>query len=241
MILGDSRLARLTEHQEQYIRAGYQTHIIFKRGAKLEDLECLFDDISEAIGGRHSPVIVVIAAGINNLTRFVDESRELVPSGVSAEELLLSFLNLREAIKRHFSWSFVIVATLPPIDFYKYNSYREEKGKLTVTIPLLEHNNNTDDVVKTVIEINEKINKINTVDQFQVRPKTISLHSNVLNRRDKKFKLLKNSLYDGLHPTRLTELTWLRKIHSVVADVIKPLTTELNNFFSQLKDLEKRK
>lgn len=213
MILGDSRICNFEYLQEnRRTRDQYRTVILYKRGAKISDLEKLVLDFDEH---HNREILFVIAAGINNFTKKKYNKRnefELISAGVNSvcDIVHEALKSLKRLIFSKFERAKVVLCTIPHANLQKYNEYRVSRGKLSVR---KYSDSEEQGLVSIAVDgMNEFINHLN----FTAGVRTISLHKACCKEKKESHlfsKLRPGSLYDGLHPTRHTEENWFRRIH----------------------------
>lgn len=224
IIIGDSRLRKFEEnygfHENQDI---YETHVFFKPGCVLSDLNSFIPKISAKFGTQRKTLFIV-AAGINNFTKLVEnqyhQTEAVAEVPLNRVRIWRLINDFKEELLKVFSDSIVVAATIPPINLVKYNRHLRKQGYLSPRFEeyLLSLN---EQHFKDLTAVNQLINMMNLKVQHGIKPKTVSLHTNCFITKKNKRRLVVSAMRDGLHPTTQTVCVWLRKIHVVAADLLK--------------------
>ncbi|CAG2240788.1 unnamed protein product [Mytilus edulis] len=197
------------------------------RGATVNELKDVFlQRLNSVDTNRCLPIIVKVAVGINDFTKFIknkNRERELVYSGAKGLEIYEKILEFKAAVKEKIPNALVGFITVPPISFKKYKEHCFENKKLTVSEisddDLLKFQK---DLEKEVELLNEKIIFGNCEKQSGHLKgcRTISWHRSVCRlgkvKRGKKYqKVYKNDfreLYDGIHGTSAIKQKWFSQL-----------------------------
>ncbi|CAG2188635.1 unnamed protein product [Mytilus edulis] len=107
------------------------------RGATVNELKDVFlQRLNSVDTNRCLPIIVKVAVGINDFTKFIknkNRERELVYSGAKGLEIYEKILEFKAAVKEKIPNALVGFITVPPIIFKKYKEHCFENKKLTVS------------------------------------------------------------------------------------------------------------
>ncbi|CAG2220644.1 unnamed protein product [Mytilus edulis] len=107
------------------------------RGATVNELKDVFlQRLNSVDTNRCLPIIVKVAVGINDFTKFIknkNRERELVYSGAKGLEIYEKILEFKAAVKEKLPNALVGFITVPPISFKKYKEHCFENKKLTVS------------------------------------------------------------------------------------------------------------
>ena len=234
VILGDSRLAKFNSFQDKFGPSDkYETLVWYQAGGKISDLHKFIAEVKSkhCAAYPHRKALFIIAVGINNFTRRIyndrNESELIADRSVKPENIWAELSSLKAETQTVFETAVVIICSIPPVIYEKYNDFRGSKGKLTLpTISKLESKNNTDYTLEQLKIVNREISRANHEGQSGIRTKHISLHANCLtSKKDKNqnkyMQLIPGALYDGLHPQRATGLNWFHKIHKCAKFIVE--------------------
>ncbi|CAG2253706.1 unnamed protein product [Mytilus edulis] len=107
------------------------------RGATVNELKDVFlQRLNSVDTNRCLPIIVKVAVGINDFTKFIknkNRERELVYSGAKGLEIYEKILEFKAAVKEKIPNALVGFITVPPISCKKYKEHCFENKKLTVS------------------------------------------------------------------------------------------------------------
>ena len=197
------------------------------RGATVNELKREFlQKISGKDFSCFSPIIVKIAVGINNFTKFTvntNSERELTYSGATASEVFSLLLDFKSAVKSEIPTALVGLVTVPPVSLKKYHEYCI--GNKSIRNPVLSDAELTDCQQK----LNDEINSLNDKISYENCEKqeghlkgcrTVSWHRSIYKlgkiKRGKKYqKIYKNDfrgLYDGLHAKSDLKQKWFKQL-----------------------------
>lgn len=232
ILLADSRAHNFEYYNRSELNHKINLHCVTLRGAKIDDLNKTgIDHIKTA--NKTRPLLICIAAGINNLTKFKRDNNKktLIPQKVTAEEIFAKLKNLKTHIKRIRGDAYVQIAHIPTLSYRKYNKYLSQKVELTsddeltikddeTDIEYLDEQNYTDSIVD---EINKRIFDENSKPQSAAEQGAPPLFWNRDVRRISKRKQrggnnrtqIRNNfckLYDGLHATHELKLKWFKDL-----------------------------
>ena len=215
MVVGDSRCKDfdIFEEEQDGGERSYDVCYLCQRGGKIEDLIGVAVNAVEKIDAERL-VLVYVAAGINNLTVLNRQTREVKPSDVQPQTVLNQLGKLKNAVLHCHPKSIVIYCTIPPLNFRKYAEFQQSKGRGYGTKSESTLRGYTDQVIEKLQVINKSIIISNSIPQQGIKLITPCLHSNCVQDKNRnKFRLVVKALYDGLHPTRETALSWFNRIH----------------------------
>ena len=128
ILVGDSRLCGF----EKFDYGKFKFHHVIKRGAVLKDLVSETLSILRDYQGSDRSIIVKIACGINEFTKFEyhKEGKNLrFRSDVSSQTVFDSLKSFKRKIKTEVPTSVVGIITVPTLSFLTYRNFRENKEK----------------------------------------------------------------------------------------------------------------
>lgn len=226
VIVSDSRGSKFPE-LGNFNQGTYSTHYLSYRGAKIPFLR---DRTVEFLSKQPKDCffIVILCAGINELTRKIQHDGGTEIALNSNQILIINLLRFKEKVRADFPNSLVTIASIPIIDIIAANAHYVNTGRLCR--PMLtetELDSLQLELSDTLRIINNRIFTENKHQQYipgkgLVLPNQIYLHQYV---EKMKTKVLKNgrkiikrrisptALIDGIHPSVELTIKWLQGIH----------------------------
>ena len=233
VVVADSRAHNFDAYKkpiEEDFLMQYRIDYCVARGATIADLRTEVLDRLKYKRSRY-PIIIKIAAGINNLTQKTphEGSSVLKPNLVDISTELLS---LRDEIKKSHK-AVVTFITIPPAIFDVSQQYKLDNGviksSLYSTRELASFQTAHNEAVK---DLNKQIKRWNAATQEDITPQTASWDNIVLRPTKRRqssgyhrstSRLDRKSLYDGLHGTSVTKQKWFNMLHHSIQQEINKL------------------
>ena len=230
ILAGDSRICGF----DSFDYPGFRFLSVIKRGALISDLHEETLELVRKYKDVDRPVIVKIACGINEYTKFVkrDSVRELrYKSGVSNSNIINKLNLLKQEIKAIRPATVVGFITVPTLSFQKYRDTKKDDKKKTTL-------KSDSDLEKDQSRLDNKLSLLNASIKFENSRKqsgvckgcyTVSWHNTIAKRTTRKRRsgsriLIKNnfdSLYDGLHAKRSLKQKWHEQLLKCVNAEVK--------------------
>lgn len=201
-----------------------KVHYIIKRGARVRDL---FEPTLSKLRQfqQEDFVIVRVAAGINDLTELFStpqhNKRVLRRSTVTSGDLLVEFNHFRSACLRVHTKSIIIITTIPPASFARF---QQSKGLNHPILSEEQLKQNQADLDSTLDTVNSAIKSLNQEAQHGLVFTTLCWHTTIRkptkrkSRSGRHTRTIRNdfsSLYDGLHAKSTTKQRWFTLLHSL--------------------------
>ena len=226
IVIGDSRVRYIKQFEIPFDDGvSYQTVYYWKSGARIADLDCFIPDIIQTFG-RNRELLITLCCGINNITKRITNGngeKEVIrdtslrhETDSIANKIWAQLESLRDRYSEEFQNSVVTISTIAPINLPRYSEFQISVGKLSESDytedELTEQSLN---ILDDLVEINKRI-KAENGDK-----KTVFFHSNCVVHKRQKWRFLPSALYDGLHITDQTALTWYNRLHQCAAHNIR--------------------
>lgn len=218
VLIADSRARGFSEYDQGKLYT-YTTHYVIKPGATIQRLKDDALALIQSIPSTDTTLIVVIAAGINNLTNKIDKDHgyEISPSTATASQITTALLDLKWEIKDARPSALVTFATIPPVNFLLQLKYWQSRDCIQTPIhpesDRLEFQKSHETIIN---DINSRICEINYNEQSGIHCQTTSWHSAVLRRQRGKNRLIVSALSDGIHGTEEVKRKWHQGFHQAV-------------------------
>lgn len=203
--------------------------VVFKyvivRGATIRELiNPAVQELREA--PQNWPVVVKIAAGINDVTQLIttEQGKVIVSSNKSSEDIIQELVRFKRILQEYREDALVGFVTIPTACVGKFQQYQNNRvtllSDLAISVEQLR-------IERLVRRVNTKILAANSVYQYgpQGTPRQVYWHSTITRpskRRDldgNQVTARRNNeryLYDGLHAISSIKQKWFRELYKAV-------------------------
>lgn len=232
ILVGDSRICGFDSLE--YPDVKFES--IIKRGAVIDDLREETLELIEKYKNVDRTIIVKIACGINEFTKFKEGEnyRDLrYRSGVSNTEVLGKLKSLKQDIKTVRPGTIVGFVTVPTLSFRKYRDYRNKSKRHAKKSKV-----GDSDLYRDQEKLDNKLALLNASLKFENSRHqvgvskgcfTVSWHNTVTKRSTRKRRsgsrvVIRNNfdkLYDGLHANRELKSKWHNQLVKCVNAEVK--------------------
>lgn len=179
----------------------------------------------------HAIKLVTLAVGVNDLTEKVyrtTDQFEVRPSHSTPNGIIWLLKWLKEEILAAQPTAIITIATIPPIDFVRYQAAKIQKHKLPKKEFLY-----PDSRLKAFEELHlDKIAIINrrivAINNREYRPTPFLDTIVIKKKRSGTYTFIRGSLADGLHPNLCTATKWHERLHEAFAKEIRRLVNQPN-------------
>lgn len=234
VIVGDSRITGFEAYSRRELSRRVRIFFIAQRGAKIDDLCRPTIELIRSLP-LHEPVIVKLAAGINNLTQFknIRQNNTLVSSRITRAEVFQELISFKQTIKRSARVVLVGIVNIPVLSFEKYHNYKGYGRVLTRR----EIDHEQLRVEQILDQVNKDIERENGYYQtgFVRGPRSVYWDRTV--RRSSKRRNRDNHmvttvrshfryLYDGLHATSYLKHKWFGEMCRAINKEITTLESD---------------
>ena len=229
VLIADSRAFNFDKYRSPSVDLPYKSHYIVERGGTTQSLQILTREyLQSGIIPKDANVIVKIAAGINNTTRWIPINDTFTLGHMEKNKVLEGLKQRRRTIKGIFPNAIISFITVPPVDLIKYRIHRQVgfQSHTDFNIAAKEqtsHINFIQELNKTLIDLNR------SQAHLTYPPYTSCCQSDVIkcakNKKrnqtyKRKNKVKSERLYDGVHGVSQVKKVWFYKWHlSVLKDV----------------------
>ena len=219
LLVADSRAFSFDQYPQPE-NSSLNLDFVIIRGATIEDL--IIPTLAKLCGYSASDfVIIKLAAGINDLTKFVRaphaRTKVLQKSDISLDGLFAKFSRFKQQVLACRPTTTISVVTIPPVSFSRFQASKQLPAPILSEDDLKFNQNQLDSLLD---QVNTRIRSFNAELQLGIRTRTLSWHSSIRKpskRRNQTghYTTLRNDfsqLYDGLHAKSTLKRRWYKEL-----------------------------
>lgn len=235
ILVGDSRICGF----ESFKYDNFEFRYVIQRGAVIQDLVNKTANILQEYKGKDRSIIIKIACGINDFTKFEEYQDGKVlryKNGISSRKVKERLIDFKKTLKTEVPTAVVGFITIPTLSFDKYRQFRANKNKDRNSGSNRPKDRSTNKPTLCVEDLQadqEKLNRELTLLNADIKLEnsrnqtglvkgcyTVSWHNSVTKvsirkNRSGSRKVVRNHfsfLYDGLHPEASLKKRWHQQL-----------------------------
>ena len=219
LLVADSRAFSFDQYPQPK-PSSLNLDFVIIRGATIEDL--IIPTLAKLRGYSTSDfVIIKLAAGINDLTKFVRQShgsnKVLRKSDISLEGLFAKFIRFKQQVLACRPTTVISVVTIPSVSFARFQASKHLPSPILSEEDLKYNQKQIDSLLDLA---NARIRSLNAELQLGITTRTLSWHNSIRKPSKRRIRTghyttLRNDfsqLYDGLHAKSTLKRRWYKEL-----------------------------